>query len=98
MTLTELITLSRHFGISLDSIINYESNNILFRYTPLDLKNIDNYYAYMDDLSNLFETISKSREKEIYFMALDIPVAHFTPFLDLTLFKIYTWFGSVNKL
>ncbi|MDR2057967.1 MAG: hypothetical protein LBP83_06765 [Dysgonamonadaceae bacterium] len=98
LTLTELITLSRHFGISLDSIINYESNNILFKYTPLDLNDMNNYYTYMDDLVNLFDSISKSREKEIYFMALDIPVAHFTPFLDLTLFKIYTWFRSVNKL
>jgi hypothetical protein len=98
LTLTELITLSSHFNISLDSIISRELNNVLFKYIPLDLNDMNNYYTYMDDLSNLFETIAKSREKEIYFMALDIPVAHFTPFLDLTLFKIYTWFRSVNKL
>ena len=98
LTLNELSSLSRHFDISLDSIINYESSNIPFKYTPLDLNDMNNYYTYMDDLSNLFETISKSMEKEIYIMALDIPVAHFMPFLDLTLFKIYTWFQSVNKL
>jgi hypothetical protein len=98
LTLKELIALSQRFNISLDSITNYESNNILFKYIPLDLNEMNNYYSYMDDLSNLFETISRSKEKEIYFMALDIPVAHFTPFLDLTLFKVYTWFRSVNKL
>ncbi|MDR1121546.1 MAG: hypothetical protein LBM08_11590 [Dysgonamonadaceae bacterium] len=98
LTLKELIALSQRFNISMDSITNYESNNILFKYTPLDLNDMDNYYAYMDDLSNLFEAIAKSMEKEIYFMAMDIPVAHFTPFLELTLFKIYTWFRSVNKL
>jgi hypothetical protein len=52
----------------------------------------------MENLSDLFDNISKSREKEIYFMALDVPVAHFTPFLDLTFFKIYSWFRSINKL
>ncbi|MDR2691591.1 MAG: hypothetical protein LBB73_04735 [Dysgonamonadaceae bacterium] len=98
LTLKELMVLSQRFNISLDSITNYESNNILFKYTPLDLNDMNNYYTYMDDLSNLFETIAKSVEKEIYFMAMDIPVAHFTPFLELTFFKIYTWFRSVNKL
>jgi len=98
LTLNELASLSRYFNISLDSIINYESSNILFKYTPLDLNDMKNYYSYMDDLANLFDSISKSIEKEIYIMALDIPVAHFMPFLDLTLFKIYTWFQSVNKL
>jgi hypothetical protein len=98
LTLNELIALSRHFNISLDSIINSELNSILFRYIPMDSNNMDNYYTYMDDLSNLFESIVKSKEKEIYFMAMDIPVVHFTPFFDLMIFKIYTWFRSVNKL
>ena len=98
LSLNELTVLSKRFDISLDSIINYESSNIMFKYTPLDLNDMNNYYSYMDDLSNLFETISKSIEKEIYITALDIPVAHFMPFLDLTFFKIYTWYNSVNKL
>ena len=98
LTMNELALLANHFNISLDSIINYESNNIMFKYIPLDLNDLNNYYSYMDDLSKLFESISKSKEKEIYIMALDIPVAHFMPFIDLTFFKIYTWFNSVNKL
>ena len=98
LTLNELTSLARYFDISLDSIINYESSNIMFKYTPLDLNDMNNYYAYMDDLANLFDTISKSKDKEIFSMALDIPVAHFMPFFDLTIFKIYTWFNSVNKL
>jgi hypothetical protein len=98
LTLNELSKLCRHFNISMDSVINYQSGNISFKYTPLDLNNMDNYYAYMRDLSALMENIAKAREKEICFMAVDIPVPHFTPFLELTLFKIYTWFQSVNKL
>jgi len=78
----------------MDSGINYQSGNILFRYTPLDINNIDNYYSYMQELSVLMENIAKAKEKEIYFSALDIPIPHFMPFLD----KVYTWFQGVNKL
>jgi hypothetical protein len=98
LTLKELSKLCRHFNISMDAVMNYQSGNILFRYTPLDMSSMDNYYAYMQALAALMESIAKAKEKEIYFMAMDIPAPHFTPFLELTLFKIYTWFQSVNKL
>jgi hypothetical protein len=98
LSLSELSRLSRYFNISIDSILNLESDNIMFKYTPLDLRDMDNYYTYMDNLSTLIESVSKSKEKEMYFMALDIPLPHFTPFLELTFFKIYTWFQSVNDL
>ncbi|MDR1436658.1 MAG: hypothetical protein LBI65_00925 [Candidatus Symbiothrix sp.] len=98
LTLNETAKLCRYFDISLDSVINLRSDNIPFKYTPLDLKDMNNYYTYMKGLAALFDSIAKSGEKEICFMAIDIPVAHFTPFLELTLFKIYTWFQSINNL
>ncbi|MDR1369418.1 MAG: helix-turn-helix transcriptional regulator [Dysgonamonadaceae bacterium] len=98
LTLSELSKLCRHFNVSMDSVINYQSSNILFKYTPLDMSSMDNYYSYMTELSALMENVAKAKEKEIYFMAMDIPAPHFTPFLELTLFKIYTWFRSINKL
>jgi hypothetical protein len=98
LTMSELSKLCQYFNISIDSIINRQSNNILFKYSPLDINGIDNYYIYMKDLSDLLEDIAKSKEKEIFFMAMDIPIVHFTPFLELMLFKIYTWFRSINNL
>ncbi|GHU62202.1 hypothetical protein FACS1894123_02750 [Bacteroidia bacterium] len=98
LTLNELAKLCRHFNISMDSVINRQSDNILFKYTPLDLNDMSNYYAYMKNLSDLMEGIARSEEKEIFFMAMDIPAPQFSPFLELTLFKIYTWFESVNNL
>lgn len=97
LTLSELTKLCHHFNISVDSIIHYQSDNILFQYKPLDMLDMNNYYSYMENLAALFEGISNAKEKEIYFMALDIPVPHFTPFLELTFFKIYTWFQSINN-
>ena len=98
LTMNELAILCRHFKISMDSVLDEQSGNIVFRYTPLDMSNMDNYYAYMQHLAALMESIAEAKEKEICFMAVDIPLPHFTPFLELSLFKIYTWFQSVNKL
>jgi hypothetical protein len=98
LSINEMITLCQHFNISVDAIINYQSDNVLFKYTPLDLSNMDNYYTYMDNLSKLIEAISSSKEKEIIFTGLDIPIPNFMPFKELTLFKVYTWFQSVNNL
>jgi hypothetical protein len=98
LTLSELKKLCQHFNISMDAILNYQTHNILFKYSPLNLNDMNNYYTYMKDLSELIENIAKSKEKEILFMALDIPVSHFSSYLELTLFKIYTWFHSVNNL
>ena len=98
LSINELIKLCQYFNISVDSIINYQSDNILFRYTPLDMTDMNNYYTYMKKLKALFDEIANSKEKEIYFAALDIPVVHFMPFLELTLFKVYTWFQSINNI
>lgn len=98
LTVNELSKLCRHFNISMDEVINYRSGNILFRYTPLDMSSMDNYYAYLQELAALMESIAKAGEKEMCFMAVDIPGPHFKLFPELTLFKIYTWFQGVNKL
>ncbi|MDR2144977.1 MAG: helix-turn-helix domain-containing protein [Tannerella sp.] len=97
LNIDELITLSRHFNVSIDSALNNQSGNIMFRYSPLDMSNMDNYYLYMQQLAVLMEGIAKAEEKEIYFMAVDIPLPQFTAYLELTLFKIYTWFQSISK-
>jgi hypothetical protein len=98
LTMNELSKLCLSFNISIDSVINSQSGNIMFRYSALDMSNMDNYYLYMQHLATLMESNAKAKEKEIYFMAVDIPLPHFTPHMELALFKIYTWFQSVNKL
>ena len=98
LSISELSKLCQHFDISMDSIVNHQSSNISFRYSPLDLSNMENYYVYMDNLSMLLETNSKAKEKEMFLMAIDIPAPHFAAYLDLTLFKVYTWFHSIKNL
>ncbi len=100
LTMNEMVKLCLHFEISMDSVLNYQSENITFKYTPLDGSSMENYYSYMEDLSKILDSLAKAKQKEMTFMALDIPLPHFTSpkYKELTLFKIYTWFNGVNNL
>jgi hypothetical protein len=97
LTFSELTKLSVHFNISVDSIFNVKSNNIVFKYIPLDMSNMNDHYTYIDNLAAILETISFANNKEIRLMALDIPIMHCMPFRELVLFKVYTWAQNLNK-
>ncbi|MDR0604944.1 MAG: hypothetical protein LBG80_11640 [Bacteroidales bacterium] len=98
LTITELSKLCIHFNISMDAILNYSPNDIMLKYSPLYTNNIDNYYKYIEDFASLLENMVKSGgNKEIIIMSQDIATVHFYPYLELILFKIYTWFKSFNN-
>jgi hypothetical protein len=97
LTFNELTKLSAYFNISVDSIFNVKSNNIVFRYIPLDMSDVNDHYTYTDNVAAILETVSFAKDKEMRWMTLDIPIMHCTPFPELVLFKVYTWAQSVNK-
>jgi len=95
MDFNEIAALSSHFNISIDSLLNIESNQLLFQYTPLDLNDLDNYLVYLKQFSNNIHSLRVAKNKHITATAVDIPIFHFMPYKELTLFKIYTWANSI---
>lgn len=96
LDIDELAKICAHFNISFDSLFGIRQQNLQFNYIPLDLSNFDVYKRYMKQLLLNFKALSKAKEKEIFFTAIDIPMFHFLPFLDLTLFKVFSWSNSVG--
>ena len=94
LSLSELSTLCSHFDISMDSILNYNSDYSMFKYSPLDISNIDAYYNYMEHITALYEGLVSAEEKSISATAQDILMFHFLPYTDLTFFKLYAWYQS----
>jgi DNA-binding Xre family transcriptional regulator len=97
LTITELSRLCIHFNISMDDILNYQSNNIMDKYSPIYMYNMDNYHKFLDSLASLLNSIAQSGNKEVTIMSQDIATVHFYPFLELTVFKIYMWFKNFNN-
>ena len=92
----ELVKICTHFNISFDTLSGSQPQSLQFNYLALDLSNTNVYKQYMRQLLVNFTALSKAKDKEVFFTAIDIPMFHFLPFTELTLFKVYSWSSSIG--
>lgn len=91
----ELFIICNTYNISLDSIFSVKSQGTIFNYTALNVQDQANYLLYMQRFSKSIELVKEGKDKEIIFSAIDLPVFHFMPFKELTIFKLFAWNNSV---
>lgn len=96
LDLNETALLCRKFNLSADNILDISTGMTDYKYTPLDLQDIQNYYIYMQRLSVNIERLRKTGG-EIILSATDVPVFHFLAFKDLTFFKLFAWTNSIYE-
>lgn len=88
----ELMTLCRHFRISLDSL--QVADVVNFRYTPLPADDTS-LPAYLGGIWSEMVKISSVSKKQIIFTAEDLPIFHYFNYDMLTAFKLYYWNKSI---
>lgn len=91
LDLNEMGLLCRRYNISMDAVLAIPSNGLIFNYSPLNLENKEVYISYMQQVNRNLEVAAREKNSSITFSALDIPVYHFMPFRELTLFKLFSW-------
>ena len=91
--LDETVLLCRKFNISLDETLELAPGRAEYKYTPLDLQDINNYYVYMRALSANMARLRLAGGETIM-SALDVPVFHFLSLKELTFFKLFAWAQS----
>lgn len=91
LSISELFKLCSYFNISIDDLYKLSSENVTFKYTPLDFHDFKKYENYIENISTLYDSLLKSKEKEFIITAQDIPIFHFMPHTELILFKLYAW-------
>ncbi len=96
LDLDELTRICTHFNVSFDAVAGAEMQSLHFGYAPLDLEDAVVYKHYMKQLLQSFTALMKATEKEVYCMAIDIPMFHFLPYTELTLFKVFSWSNSTG--
>jgi len=90
LSLDELKTLSLHYKISLDTLFNLKSNNIVFNSLFLSEQGI----SFHDWLQNMLDSVKKIhsfKEKEFIYSAKDIPIFHYFEFPEIFAFKVHFW-------
>jgi hypothetical protein len=90
LSFAELSKISQHFGISVDTLFNVQSENVVFKAHHL----VPGKFTIKDWLGTILtdmKGISLSREKEIIYAAKDPPVFHYFQFPEVAAFKVFFW-------
>ncbi len=90
LTPDELSELSKTYHISLDAIINQNTDTVFFTYNPFE-RPVINFEDYLDRISNDLEQIAKIPGTKIKYASSEIPVFFHIFFPELIAFKLYVW-------
>ncbi len=90
LTLEETQLLCSEFGLSLDALLNQVSHNITFHYEAIDEHQF-NFKNYLETILADLEKISTFEEKEVIYIANDIPLFHLLQVPEIAAFKFFFW-------
>lgn len=96
LTLEELIKLSRAYHISFDAMLQSELNNITFNYRSIN-GNVS-FEEYFDSILANLRLISGFEQKELIYIAKDLPLFKYFDYRNVAAFKLFFWQKTIlNK-
>ncbi len=90
LTIFELEKLSKHFGISLDSLFELNKNTILFNFQPLEVYEFS-MARYLEKILDGLKLIKSQKNPELIITVNNIPMLQLLNFPHLVRFKLYFW-------
>jgi hypothetical protein len=90
ISMEELKKLSCHFKISIDTLFNIHSDNIVFDSRILGEGGI-NFIEWMQTILQYLKKIRLAHDRQIIYSAKDIPIFHYFEFPEIFAFKVYFW-------
>lgn len=97
LTIDEVIALSTHFKISLDSFMNFSSGLVTFSYSVIN-NDIISFQEFLNRQLNDLIKISNIKDGQIIYACEDIPVFHNYRYPSLAAFKIFYWLKSIMNV
>ena len=94
LTPDEMRQLSLHFNISLDALVNKDSNTVFFSYNLFNTP-INDFDDYLNGIYQDLNQISKTSDPKIFYATAEVPLFYYCLFPELIAFKLYVWGRSV---
>jgi hypothetical protein len=91
--LNELFLISRHFNISIDNVLSYESKGVVFEYGSI--KSVADYKDYLRSILTPLGMLAKYENVRVIYAAQDIPLFHNFRYQKLARFKLFYWLRSI---
>lgn len=93
LSFDEIRKLSKHYQISLDRLMNIDSNSIVFFGRPVEVENYS-YETYLKEMLFGMKSINSAGKKQMYYEAKDLPIFYYFQFPELAAFKYFFWMKS----
>ena len=90
LTFEELYKISTRFKISLDTLFNVETSNVIFNCLPLEADKFE-VRDWLNFILQNLSFVAQAKEKEIIYSAADIPMFHYFQFPEIAAFKVFFW-------
>jgi hypothetical protein len=90
LSLEELKSICLHYKISVDALLNFKSNHVIFNSLAIGEDGFD-IEKWLQTLLMAIKKIHGAKEREIIYAAKDIPVFYYFEFPEIAAFKIYFW-------
>lgn len=94
ISLEEIQKLSVHYKVSLDHLMNLNSNSIVFFGNVVDHNNFS-FANHMSGMVDTIRRINKASKKILYYEAKDLPIFYFFQFTELAAFKYFFWMKTI---
>jgi len=96
-SLSEIVKLCNHFHISFDSFCSARGGSVHFHYN-LPGDEAMGFQQYVDHISDGLQMLKNAKEREVLYVADDIPFFLLFAFPQLAWFKCYYWMRSVMNV
>lgn len=94
ISLEEIQKLSVHYKVSLDHLMNLDSNSIVFFGNVVDHDNFS-FESYLKGMVDSIRKIKSASNKMMYYEAKDLPIFYFFQFNELAAFKYFFWMKTI---
>src|SRR5262249_5676833 len=96
ITLDELKTISEHYHLSIDHLLQLQNESVLFQAPEINQK-YEGFVDYLKGMLRQFKFFNSFKTKEIQYLSKDIPFWYFYLFPELAAFKTFFWRKTINN-
>lgn len=96
LSFRELKKVCATYNISMDAMLLDAPDYLTMIHKPHDLTRPDTYVEYISEIAQSIRGMKMAQTRKIFFASEDIPIYHFMDYPELTSFRFYSWFQTVQ--
>lgn len=94
LSFEELQKLTVHYHLSLDALLNLQTNSTVFHGSYITRQNFD-FATYLKDMLRQIQHVNSFEKKDFFYEAKDVPPFYYFQFPELASFKYFFWMKTI---